>query len=892
MLTPVNLKTEYANNPLGIDTRQPRFSWELLSDQPGQVQTAYEILAARTMEALNADQGDLWSSQVVRSAVQTHVEYAGAHLKSGQRVYWKVRAWDKDEQAGSWSFPAWFEMGLLEPTDWVADWVGFPAGSPGRALYIRREVQVQPGYRGARAYIAGLGYYELSVNGARIGERVLEPAQTDTLQRVLYAVYDLSECFSPGANAVGILLGGGWYGCPKVMAQFRLDYADGQATWIATGWSAAGENVEKGGWQCAAGPILENSVFDGEVYDARLEVPGWDTPRPGRPIDHWMMPMRVDSPGGRLVAQTLEPIRVVETRPVKLVAEPSPGLYVFDTGQNLAGWARLRVRGERGTRVTLKFAETLYPDGSVNQENLRSARAADVYILKGEGIETWEPRFTYHGFRYIQLEGYPGIPTEEAVQVCVVRSAVQPAGEFDCSDELLNRIHRLAWWTEASNLHGLPTDCPQRDERMGWLNDMTVRVEEALFNFDLVRLYEKWTGDICDAQDPLSGAISDTAPYRWGSRPADPVSASFLRVGWLLYRRYGDRRVLQDHFAAYKQWVDFLTSRSLAGILHYSYYGDWAPPIAEGVEGNSPVSANTPGALVSTAFFVFSARLLAASAAVLGYGDEAAHYRSLADRSAQAFHREFWDETKGGYGSNNQACNTLALYFDLAPASLRPSVAANLVKDIHAHDDHLTTGNLCTRFIFDVLTDQGQAELAFRLATQTTYPSWGYMLENGATTVWERWEKATGGGMNSHNHPMYAAVDAWLYRAAGGLQPDDSLEVEGAAFERFRVYPVLAGLLKQGRASLRTVKGRVGVDWRLEGDGELRIDVEVPVNSRAEIILPSLGGWPGRLWIDGQAAWQPGEVGQVPGWEIYPELAGKIAFRLFGGCGTHRIRMA
>ncbi len=899
MLFLENLKTEYAVNPLGIDASRPRFSWQLASDQTGQAQSAYEVLVASQESLLETDLADLWESGKVISGSQASIEYSGQPLHSGQRCAWKVRTWDLLDQVSDWSQPAWFEMGLLEPGDWLADWIGFPASASGKALYFRRDLPVEPGLLRARAYIAGLGLYELSINGTKIDDRVLEPAQTDTSKRIFYSVYDITPNLTTGQNIAGVIVGSGWHGSPRLFVQFQLDYPENRTVWIVSGCSSADGQILKGGWAVASGPILSNSLFDGEIYNACLETPGWDTvwgtANLAASPSTWIGPVVVEPPGGKLVPQVLEPIRVVDTLPAREIFQPKPDVFVFDIGQNMAGWALLKVTGERGRRVTLKFAESLYSDGTVNQENLRSALACDQYILKGGTEETWEPRFTYHGFRFIQVEGYPGVPGVDAVQARVVRSDVQPVGQFACDNELINSIHSLAWWTEASNLHGLPTDCPQRDERMGWLNDMTVRVEEALFNFDLVRLYEKWIDDITDAQDPLSGAITDTAPYRWGSRPADPVSASFLRAGWLLFRRYGNRRVLETHFKSYRKWVDYLTCRARNGILEYSYYGDWAPPVEEGVGGSigsSAVSRLTPGPLVSTAFLIFSARLLSATAVVLGYKFEAEHYQQLAEQSAQAFHRTFWDPASGGYGSNNQACNVLVLYFNLVPTHLKEQVVAAVVQDIHSHADHLTTGNLCTRFLFDVLTETGHADLAYRLAIQTTYPSWGYMLENGATTVWERWEKETGGGMNSHNHPMYAAVDAWFYRSAGGLQPNDRLIPENSAFEMFTIHPVLAGLLRWGRASLQTVRGLVEVEWSLDELDCLALKAVIPVGSQAEIILPTVGRQPDKLVIDGITAWENGQLRSIKEWTITPVFVGGVAFRLIAGSGTHQIRLA
>jgi len=530
---------------------------------------------------------------------------------------------------------------------------------------------------------------------------------------------------------------------------------------------------------------------------------------------------------------------------------------VLDTGQNLSGWARLRVQGKRGARVTLRFAESLYPDGTVNQENLRSARATDEYIAKGEGIETWEPSFTYHGFRYIQVEGYPGEVTASDVEARFVRSDTRPTGEFECSSDLLNRIHRMVWWTEASNQHSIPTDCPQRDERMGWLNDLAARSEEAFYNFDMARFFAKFIADINDAQDPVTGAITDTAPYRWGSRPADPVSVCYLLFPWLLYQHYGDKKTMADHFSGMKSWVDYLTSRAKDGILQYSYYGDWAEPLG-GRTDESAVSVNTPGLLVSTAFYAYSAELLARMAGVLGKKGEAAKYTALHDEIVAAFNREYWNEQTGGYGTNSEACNAIALYMHLVPEENIQRTIQALSNAVAAANDHPTTGNLCTKYLLETLAETGCEEQALRLATHTSYPSWGYMLKNGATTLWERWEKATGGGMNSHNHPMYGSVDSWLYKAAGGI----TLEADAVAFNHFAIRPRLVGGLTSTRARLLTVQGEVLSDWKVLPEGVFEIKVTVPAGCRAKVYIPAKD----RVMEGSTVVWQDGAVqGTTPG---------------------------
>jgi alpha-L-rhamnosidase len=593
-------------------------------------------------------------------------------------------------------------------------------------------------------------------------------------------------------------------------------------------------------WLDSPGPILENSVYNGEVYDARLEIPAWDYT--DTPLSGWLPASGADGPGGELVSAGLEPIRVMETLRARAITRPKPGVYVFDLGQNIAGWARLRVTGAVGTRLSLKFAETLYPDGTANQENLRFARAEDVYILNGRGEEVWEPRFTYHGFRYIQVEGWPGEPSAEMIEGRVVRSAVEISGAFDCSSGLINRIHKMITWTESGNLHSLPTDCPQRDERMGWLNDMAARTEEALYNYDLARLFAKWTADIADEQHPRSGAITDTAPFHWGRRPADPVSVCYLLIPWLLYVHYGDARTMAARYVGMKAWVDFLTSQAEEGILGYSYYGDWSPPVnlgQPGSLGSSAVSKDTPGSLVSTACYAYSARLLGQIARALGNAANAQAYLDLAGQIAGRFNDRFWDESTGGYGSSNQACNAISLYMDLVPVERRVRVVDNLVKNVvERWNSHLTTGNICTKYLLEALTAAGRADVAYQIASQETYPSWGYMLANGATTLWERWELASGTGMNSHNHPMLGSVGAWFYRALAGIQADPG----GPGFQRFDIRPNPVGGLAHARAALETVRGQIACGWQVAG-GRLGLDLTVPVGSQARVFVPvPLGG--------------------------------------------------
>ncbi len=827
------LRCEYAVNPLGVDVAHPRLSWVLTSSQRAEMQTAYQVLVASSMEKLNSGEGDLWDSGKVASDQSIQVPYQGVQLSSRQHCYWKARVWDRGGNVSGYSDPATWEMGLLLPGDWKAKWIGFTPGWAGRALYFRYSFSTRKPVKDARVYVAGIGYSELHVNGTRVGDHVLDPGWTDYGKRVLYSTYDVGSMIRQGENVVGVIVGNGWYGMPKLLLQLEVTYADGDTEAYFTG---AG-TVRGRSWQVTSGPIVENSIYDGEEYDARLEKPGWDLPgdlpKPAERTEDWVFAVHpVDPPGGKLISQMINPIKVMDTLQPRTITEPKPGVFVYDTGQNLAGWAELRVKGERGARVTLRFAEMLAPDGSVDQGNLRKAAATDVYVLKGGPEETWEPRFTYHGFRYVQIEGFPGRPDLHTLRVKAVRSSVNANGVFASSNELVNHINKMIWWTEASNLYSVPTDCPQRDERMGWLNDLTVRAEESFYNFQMSRFYTKFLNDIADTQAE-DGSITDTAPFKYGNRPADPVDASYLLLGWFLYQHYGDTQVLADHLEGFKAWTDFLAGKTRDGIVPYGYWGDWSPPSAYSLNG-SPVSKTTPRELMSTGYLYYCARMVAKMAEVLGKEDDKSKYEALAQTTAAAFNRAYWNEAAGAYGNNDESANSFALFLGLVPENQVPRVVENLVKNVQAADGHLTTGNLCTKYVLEALATHGHADLAYQIVTQKTYPSWGFMLQNGATTLWERWEQLHGGGMNSYNHPMMGSVGAWLYKYLGGINTDP----QAPGFKRIIIHPYATGDLTWVRCAYTSMYGVIRSSWRKEG-AMFHLNVTVPVNTTATVYVPA-----------------------------------------------------
>jgi len=886
-----NLRCEYASNPLGIDVTSPRFSWQIVHPQRGQLQSAYQVLVASNESNLGNNTGDMWDSGKVESGESVNVVYQGKSLKSGKRCYWKVRVWDKDEGASSWSNPVVFEMGLLNPDDWQGVWIGAEGGKTEKALLFRKVVTLGKPVARGRVYICGLGYYELRLNGEKVDNHVLDPGWTEYTKRVLYVTYDVTGYLRKGENAVGIILGNGWYGIPRMIFQMNVEFINGTSTHIVSDCS----------WSVASSPITKNSIYDGEVYDARLEKPRWDTPSYTESPEEWLHAQRVEDPSRVMKGQMLEPIKVVEIITPVDITNPKPAIYVYDMGQNIAGWCRLTVEGPRNTEVVLKFAEILYEDGTVNQENLRTAKATDTYILKGEAKEVYEPRFTYHGFRYVQVTGFPGRPTLKNLEGRVVRSAVELVGKFTCSNDLLNKIHKNIVWTESNNLHSVPTDCPQRNERMGWLNDATVRAEEAIYNFNMARLYTKWLKDIRDAQDKKTGAIADTAPFRWGSRPGDPVDC-YLFIVWHLYQYYEDRRILEEHYQGIKHWVDFLGTQAKDYIIPYTLYGDWCTPIKDCIPADSPkvppdsrgavisigsYPANTPGSLISTGYYYYNALILSRIARILGKIEDAAQYAHLAEKTKESFTKRFFNANTAQYATGSQGCNALPLFLDLVPEDKKEALVQNLVKDImEKHKGHLNTGNQCTKYMMEVLTELGEGDVAYTIVTQISYPSWGYMISKGATTIWERWEYMTGSGMNSHDHPMHGSVDVWFYKYLAGIKVD----LDNPGWKSIIIKPYILGDLTFVEGSVNTVRGLIFSKWERK-EGLITLEVKIPVNSRARVSVPTMGWSKMRIEESGKPVWENNSYVQgVEGIREACEDKGYVTFRVESGSYFFKVK--
>ena len=960
-----DLRCEYLVNPVGLDVVRPRMSWILISAQRGQKQSAYQILAASSAEALARDQADLWDSGRVGSDQNVHVDYAGKPLASRSRVWWKVRAWDKDGQPTVWSAPGSWEMGLLNPSDWLARWIAnaasmtnspppaplngyhsqmanhadtpkwvavdlgaprtfdgarlFPARpydwqpdtpgflfpllfrleaasqpdfsdarvlvdrtvteerNPGTnaplyqfapvtgrfvrivvtslpkrdgsnfafalaemqvlrgeqnlaqnanvlaldsiesglwakanltdgvlatvppdngvgalpATMLRKEFRLSQPLRRATAYVTARGLYEFRLNGQRVGDRLLAPEWTSYRKRIQYQAYDVTSLVRPGENAIGCLLGEGWYAgrlmavgrfaygrFPQLLLQLELEFADGTRQTVATddSWRSTLE-----------GPIRAAGIYDGETYDATREMAGWD--KPGFDDRHWVPVGVLPLDATQFVWQRNEPIRVEQELPCLRLSEPKPGVYVFDFGQNMVGWCRLLGQGTSGRTVTIRHGEMLNEDGTLYTANLRGAAQVDRYTPAADGEFRFEPRFTYHGFRYVELSGLAAPPTTNSVFGRVFHSGAPQVGRFDCSDPSLAQLMRNVLWTERANLMSSPNDCPQRDERFGWMGDIQAFAQTAAFNLDLVAFFSKWTQDIRDDQAD-DGRFPDYAPHPGDANAQGSGAPAWADAGvivpWRVYQNYADTQLLAASFKPVCRWVEYINRLNPDLIWargRNNDYNDWLNGDTITQAGWPARGGSVPNELFATAFFAHSTDLAARMANVLGHREEARRYEGLFQQIKAAFNHRFV-QADGRLEGDTQAGYALALHFDLLPAGLRPQAAQHMIESIHRYRGHLSTGIQTTHLALLELTRYGHEEAAWQLITNRTFPSWLYMIDNGATTIWERWDGYVKGrgfqdpGMNSFTLALLQcpkkATTALLCCAATSLAARDT----------------------------------------------------------------------------------------------------------------------
>lgn len=893
-LHPATLRCEYARSPLGIDIARPELGWQLRSAARDQFQSAYQVLAATSPARLTPDRADLWNSGRVVSGQSQHLEYLGKALLSRQRVWWTVRVWNQHGRRSAFAKEAWWEMGLLRRQDWRASWIALPPSTPpdqgGPCPFFRREFTL-PSIVSARAYVTARGLYQLYINGHPVGNAIFPPGFTDYHKRILYQTYDITRLLRSGRNVVGLVLGDGWY-CghvgwggrhnygpyPEGLLQLQVRTLRGSTVTVATGR----------GWTASFGPILSSDLYMGEDYDARKEMPGWSTP--GFDATGWRavrcsplvcaVAEEADSSGGRAVysagaralasttsllarncktegagvsqsaavahlagleggllhlqAQWAPPAQRVAT--VWPVARwtTSSGATIFDLGQNLAGRASVELDGPAGQQVTLRYAEMLNPDRTLYTANLRKARATDTYTLRGStGGEAYEPAFTFHGFRYVELSGYSGPIGSRTLRAVVISSAVRRTGSFACSSRLINQIQHNIWWSEQANYLCIPTDCPQRDERLGWMGDAEVFAPTACFNADAMQFLGKWTHDVQDAQS-AEGGFSDVSPRVLDIADGAPAwGDAGVIVPWVLARQYGDLRILGQRYGSMARWLNYIRKANPGGIWRNrlnNNFGDW-------LNVNDP----TPPDLLATAYYARDAHIMARAASLLGRAQEAASYGSLWQEIRAAFDRAYVNPQTGELKGGSETAYALALGFDLAPQALRLRIGGRLAQDIEQkHEGHLTTGFVGTACLLEALSSTGHLDLAYRLLESTTYPSWGFEIIHGATTIWERWDGWTpnkgfqDAGMNSFNHYAFGAVGHWMYSRIGGIRPDPARgDYQHVLFE-----PRPGGGITWSRETFQSLYGPVRCSWRAD-HGKLHVSVAIPANCSAVLVLPT-----------------------------------------------------
>jgi len=934
-----NLRCEYLANPLSVDAAQPRLSWTIRANTRGWIQSAYRVRVASSAELLGKNQADLWDSGRVQSSRTLGVRYEGKPLGSGARAFWCVQVWDKSGHPSAPSEVQFWGMGLLHTSDWKAQWISAQTprdtATDGLVLppapLLRKTFDLSKPVKRATLFATARGIYEMRLNGSKVGDEMMAPGWTDYQTRFQYQAYDVTRQLKHGANALGAILGDGWYSgyvgfsgqrnnygnTPALRAQLDVQFTDGSHQIVSTDAS----------WQGGTGAIVYSDMLMGEFYDARKTQANWDTAGfqargwtnavnvpevahssivdvtarvkaavkngalsivanndiAGDPAYNQVKRLQVDYTlngvsSTRSVAEgeTLRisgagetgvlvikhaiygvagkprgPVKVVgshgpavrvtqDVRPVK-ITQPSPGTFIFDMGQNMVGVARLKVRGAAGTAVKMRFAEMLNPDESVYMANLRSARATDTYVCagagagagesEGEGEETWEPRFTFHGFRYVEVTGFPGTPTLDAITGRVIGSDIRKTGWFKCSSPLVNQLQSNIDWGQRGNFLSVPTDCPQRDERLGWMGDAQIFARTATYNRDVSAFFEKWLQDVEDSQAP-DGGFPDVAPRKVDEANGAPAwGDAGVIVPWTVYQAYGDTEVINRHWNAMARWIHYISEANPDGLWmarRTNDFGDWLS-----------IGADTPKGVLATAYYAYDASLMAQMARATNRVLEAAKYDALFEHIKSAFNTAFVT-SDGQVKGQTQTSYILALRFNLLPAALRPLTAQHLVADIAAKNDHLSTGFVGVGYLCPTLSDSGHNDVAFKLLQNDTVPSWGFSIRQGATTIWERWDGWTPDkgfqdvGMNSFNHYSLGSVGEWLYSHVAGISSDP----QHPGFEHILIQPHPGPGLSFADATYDSVRGRIQSRWKQEA-GTFTLDISIPANTSATVRFPA-----------------------------------------------------
>ncbi len=851
------LTCEYQKNPLGVGTIRPRLGW-VLSDEKserGQYQTAFCIQVASSEQLLLSNKPDSWNSEKIHSIQSNNIIYNGKYLASGMSFYWRVKVWDKHNQVSGWSKISYWQMGLLNKTDWKGTWIGDTTGlfsadsmrfKDNPAPIFRREFNVAKKIKKATLHVSGIGYYEAFLNGNKIGNHLLDPGWTDYSKTVLYSTYDVTSSLQPGGNCLGMLLGNGWYdplpllmwgrvniregltvGHPKFIVQMNIQYMDGTTAQV----------ISDDGWRATSGPIIRNSIYLGEIYDARKEIPGWN--KPGINTDNWRSVTIAKPPTGKLLSQQQPPIVAGDSLSPQVVKKTSAGNYIVDFGKNFSGIIRLKATGKPGSAIQIRYGELLYPDGSLNvmttvagqikRKNVGgigapdTAYAKDIFIIGEQGNEIFQTHFTFHAFRYAEVSGYPGGLKPADIKGLVLHSDVPVAGSFVCSDTLINQIQQVCLNTFLSNIFSVQSDCPHR-ERFGYGGDIVATSETFMNNFDMSGFYEKTVNDFVDAAQP-DGGLTETAPFvgiaddGLGGKSGPVEWGSALPVLMLqLHQYYGNIELIKQQYPVAKKWVDFMAKHADHGIISATI-GDH-----ESIDPKIEASS-------ATAFYYYNTKILVQFATILSKQDDVVKYTALAADIKAAFIAKFFDHGTGNVDIHTAAAQAYGLYFKLIPDGSTDAVLKVLLNNITTlNKGHISSGIFGTKFILEVLSKAGYSDIVYKMVTNKTFPGWGYMLQNGATTLWEHW--ALSENTFSHNHPMFGTVSEWFYRHVAGIRPSD----DAIGFNKIIIQPQ-TGNLKWVKASYKSVLGKISTEWKKSGD-ILTLDITIPVNAIAMIYIP------------------------------------------------------
>jgi len=831
-----NLLCENLKNPVGIDIKQPRFSWQLVSDQRNIFQTAYELIVSGT-------KGPVWKSGKIMTDQSVHVPYAGTSLLPGTRYTWELRVWDNTGKPSPWSEPAFFQTAFFQSSDWKAKWIeaGFPEDTINRpAQYFRKQFSVNKKIASATAYITAHGMYEAQINGSRVGDAYLTPGWTSYNKRLQYQVYDVTKLLTKGNNAIGIIAGNGWYrgflawGGNKdvygkktgVLVQLNITYTDGTAESVVTDET----------WKSSVGAIRTSEIYHGETIDAREEKSGWST-AVFNDVG-WSGVTTAAYSFDNLIATINEPVKKHEIfSPVKILTTPK-GEKVIDFGQNLVGWVIVKAKGNAGDKIIIRHGEVLDKAGNFYTDNLRAAKATATYILSGKGEETFEPHFTFYGFRYIKIEGIDDIKAENFTAVALY-SDMKPTGTFTSSNPLINQLQHNIQWGQRGNFLDVPTDCPQRDERLGWTGDAQAFSRTASFNFGVNNFFAKWLRDV-EADQLPNGSVPFVIPNVLGTGAAGATGWADVAtiIPWNMYLAYGDKKILENQYTSMNAWVSYMEKASKNYLWNTGFhFGDWL--FYRPFDDNDGRSAVTDKYMIAQCFFANSVQIMINTAKVLGKNEDAEKFIALLKNVKDAFIKEYLTPN-GRLVSGTQTAYVLALNFDMLPENLREQTVQKLVDNIRNYGNHLTTGFLGTPYLCHVLNRFGKTDVAYQLLMQETYPSWLYPVKMGATTIWERWDGIKPDSsfqtpsMNSYNHYAYGAIGDWMYRVVAGL---DTYE-DAPGYKHIRIQPHIGGGLTQASASLQTYYGMAGSGWKTEGN-KIIMDVVIPANTKATIYIPA-----------------------------------------------------